>query len=538
MESPRVFVSYSHDSDTHKKWVENLAFVLRKDFGIDVILDTWDLKLGAVLPKFMETLTEADRVLMICTDNYCEKCDQDDRSGVAYEKLLMSAELMRGVYDNTLIQILRDNESERLPRFVGHRLYADFNDDASFYDQVKKLAADIHGVEYSKPTLGKNPFVQGYDINFGQDGICDLPFRMFNAQRMFNRDDKIIVAGVINSAPKLCAVTVEGDVDTSFGTDGILSFETPGIPYGQSGEFFFVNDIIARPEDILIVPRFDLGENNRRAARFDYQGNFIDFEDFGCDQVSCVIYAGTAPIFHSPSETSVIVVLDETGHVQQRENGPYLVSLQGFQSLGASWIRCHAANDFLYVFDKRGPQRRQPFVSRFHLDGTLDTDFGNDGVVDLGRIGGADRHAFHNQVLSAASQPDGRILLGGAANEADIARLLPDGTPDETFGEEGIVDFRANFRGVCEEIIILDDGVLVVGCESSGRGIDDVFIGKLHPNGSLDTSFYGDGYFSVQLKGRIEYRDMFVSDDKITLLCNIDTESQRHRKAALARVHI
>ena len=33
MESPRVFVSYSHDSDEHKKWVENLAFFLRRTAG-------------------------------------------------------------------------------------------------------------------------------------------------------------------------------------------------------------------------------------------------------------------------------------------------------------------------------------------------------------------------------------------------------------------------------------------------------------------------------------------------------------------------
>ena len=43
--APKVFVSYSHDSQDHKDWVLKLATRLVAN-GVDVILDQWDLSLG------------------------------------------------------------------------------------------------------------------------------------------------------------------------------------------------------------------------------------------------------------------------------------------------------------------------------------------------------------------------------------------------------------------------------------------------------------------------------------------------------------
>ena len=45
MNPPRVFISYSHDSASHKEWVLNFATTLRNR-GIDAVLDQWDLKPG------------------------------------------------------------------------------------------------------------------------------------------------------------------------------------------------------------------------------------------------------------------------------------------------------------------------------------------------------------------------------------------------------------------------------------------------------------------------------------------------------------
>ncbi|MBV8264839.1 MAG: TIR domain-containing protein [Planctomycetaceae bacterium] len=70
-DAPRVFLSYSHDSDEHADRVLALAYALR-DRGIDVILDRFVHPAPAEgWPRWMErNLDEADFVLLICTETY------------------------------------------------------------------------------------------------------------------------------------------------------------------------------------------------------------------------------------------------------------------------------------------------------------------------------------------------------------------------------------------------------------------------------------------------------------------------------------
>ena len=64
MPPPKVFISYSHDSQLHKDWILGLATRLVKN-GVEVILDQWDIALGGDLPRFMESgLTAADLSLI------------------------------------------------------------------------------------------------------------------------------------------------------------------------------------------------------------------------------------------------------------------------------------------------------------------------------------------------------------------------------------------------------------------------------------------------------------------------------------------
>ena len=79
--TPRVFLSYSHDSEPHKAWVRRLAERLRQG-GVEVTLDQWDMRPGADVVRFMEQgIRDADRVLMVCTANYVAKAEE--RKGAA-----------------------------------------------------------------------------------------------------------------------------------------------------------------------------------------------------------------------------------------------------------------------------------------------------------------------------------------------------------------------------------------------------------------------------------------------------------------------
>ncbi|WP_197151311.1 toll/interleukin-1 receptor domain-containing protein [Synechococcus sp. CBW1108] len=89
MQNPSVFISYSHDSDSHKDWVYQLACELVKN-GVEVTLDQWDIQLGSNIHKFMEKgLTNADRVLVVCTDNYNTKSNEGLGGGLAMKRIFL-----------------------------------------------------------------------------------------------------------------------------------------------------------------------------------------------------------------------------------------------------------------------------------------------------------------------------------------------------------------------------------------------------------------------------------------------------------------
>jgi len=107
---PRVFVSYSHDSAQHKKWVLEFASTLRNR-GVDVTLDQWDLQPGDDLPHFMETqLSTADFVLIVCTSKYVEKANTGE-GGVGYEKMIVTSSLLSRIDSNKVIPIVRQNNN-------------------------------------------------------------------------------------------------------------------------------------------------------------------------------------------------------------------------------------------------------------------------------------------------------------------------------------------------------------------------------------------------------------------------------------------
>ena len=158
-ENPKVFISYSHDSSEHKRWVSELAAQLRRN-GIDAILDQWDLGLGDDITLFMERgIVDADRVLVICTDRYMSKANTDE-GGVGYERMIVNAELLQNLGTDKFIPIIRQaSRKEKTPTFLGTRVYADFRNDSQFDAECEKLIRELHEIPIvEKPPLGKSPF--------------------------------------------------------------------------------------------------------------------------------------------------------------------------------------------------------------------------------------------------------------------------------------------------------------------------------------------------------------------------------------------
>jgi len=173
----KLFISYSHDSETHKDWVLTLATRLVKN-GVDVILDQWDLSLGDDLPRFMEQgLSKAQRVLVICTNDYVKKVNEGQNGGASYEKRILTAQLFKESFSSHIIPVVRDNDYKEnpLPVFLGTSLYIDFRDDLKFEEKYGDLIRNIHGQKVKpKPPIGPNPFANSFSpkapiVSFGPE---------------------------------------------------------------------------------------------------------------------------------------------------------------------------------------------------------------------------------------------------------------------------------------------------------------------------------------------------------------------------------
>jgi uncharacterized delta-60 repeat protein len=116
-------------------------------------------------------------------------------------------------------------------------------------------------------------------------------------------------------------------------------------------------------------------------------------------------------------------------------------------------------------------------LARINADGSLDTSF----VVGAGS---------NDTVLSVATQPDGKILIGGefitynSVARNRVARLNADGSLDTTF------DPGTGANGTVVTVALQPDGkILIGGVFTTYNGTSRNRIARLNADGSLDTSF-------------------------------------------------
>jgi uncharacterized delta-60 repeat protein len=126
-------------------------------------------------------------------------------------------------------------------------------------------------------------------------------------------------------------------------------------------------------------------------------------------------------------------------------------------------------------------------IERYTNAGALDTSFGAGGVASFN---------FNNGLCVSVVQPfDQKIVIGCAGGI--IVRLNANGTPDNTFGRNGVSS--ANIGFTIRDLYALPDGrILVYGDLSQGKG-RNIVLARLVPNGSIDGSFGVSGKSVVSL---------------------------------------
>lgn len=145
-------------------------------------------------------------------------------------------------------------------------------------------------------------------------------------------------------------------------------------------------------------------------------------------------------------------------------------------------------------------------ICRMHPDGSMDATFHAANVSGF--------------ILTTALQVDGKILAGGRIGNGpyNVERLLPDGASDPTFDPgSGANHDSIPFQSAVHTIALQDDGkILIGGGFTSYNGIPRKGIARLHPDGSLDTSFDpGSGVENVWGTGEVTSVAIQPDDGKI-----------------------
>jgi uncharacterized delta-60 repeat protein len=385
-------------------------------------------------------------------------------------------------------------------------------------------------------------FLSSNFINSQQAGTLDLTFNNGKGYKFFNTrvgllgqftgscallqtDGKIIIGGsyavdignnIFAFKQSVMRLNADATLDLTFGTNGFSIIYNPAIvnPSDHIGNPDSVNYMTLQPDGkILLVnntysntPKiiaYRLNNNGSLDASFGVNGiAAIDtgFESNGALAVKVlpnnkILIGGGMGQVATGSEARLLRLLpngtlDTTfgiNGVTPAVNGNGTLAYQsaikviGFQNDGK--IVC--SGDFNSVNNTNN----NFFTVRYNPNGTLDTTFGINGLAQTVTSTGYD--FANNQII----QPDGKILTIGTGEGITLVRLNTDGSLDNTFNpnaiEPGIVnntfDGYNTRRGF--SLLLQPNGKIVVVGNFIGSTI-----GRLNPDGSLDTTFNDIGY--------------------------------------------
>jgi uncharacterized delta-60 repeat protein len=147
-------------------------------------------------------------------------------------------------------------------------------------------------------------------------------------------------------------------------------------------------------------------------------------------------------------------------------------------------------------------------VARLNSNGSLDTAFGTNGVVQTAF---SSLQSFAEKI---AVQPDGKIVVGGStadplrANEFALIRYQSNGSIDTTFGTNGkVISSISPYSDVIGDIVIEPSGKILTAGVYSSESSPRMCMVRYLANGSMDTTFGQNG--------------LVIHPDYFTKYCNI-----------------
>lgn len=297
------------------------------------------------------------------------------------------------------------------------------------------------------------------DNSFDSDGMLTLDISNSNdvmKSMVIQPDGKILVAGytsdMITDEFCLLRFNTDGSLDVGFGVSGIVITSFPFTSVAS--------DIALQLDGKIVVAGHTWSGTNNVFALARYHSDGVLDTTFGSSGLVTSSFPGKGAIARSlkiQSDGKIVAA----GHIY---------------TLETDW------DEFA--------------LSRFNLDGTLDTTFGSEGQVTTSF--GVSTKNWINEIQI---QNDGRIVAGGFSNDVfALARYLPNGNLDSTFGESGLKTtfIPGTTQGVINAIVLKSDGSIFAGGFSTDT-LNDFTVVKYDSLGTLVSSFGVNGILVDQI---------------------------------------
>ena len=414
------------------------------------------------------------------------------------------------------------------------------------------------------------PVVQPFvlDPTFGIGGKATAPAIGGDRSSMaLQPDGKIVLAGGEFTAFVLARFDVDGTLDESFGTDGIVTTEI--------GSEFSIEEalgVAVQPDGKIVAAGYT--GSDVTVARYLTDGQ-LD-EGFGTEGIVTGILPGRANDVIVDSEDRIVVVgqadvddplgddfsdffvarllPDGQPDVSFGLAGQVITDLGGVTNEGQNVVIQPADGKIVVSGSTRAPgtlgfvDDHYTDVARYTSEGQLDSTFGAGGTLTLAGLVGKD----------LAIQDDGRLLLVGTADttppaapagsvtELAVLRLEPGGTPDTTFGTEGTATVSVTGltssngmpgRDIGSAIALQPDGRIVVAGSATATGFNLKFaVARLLSDGALDTDFTDTGAMTIDFFAFTDVAESVAvtTDGKIVVSGQVQNPGEVYGVARLA----
>lgn len=319
----------------------------------------------------------------------------------------------------------------------------------------------------------------------------------------------VLTAGLLLASSALAVTTrpLRGTIDTTFGMDGHVFPELPpalasskfvSVEREAGGKLVLMGEIRSGRETVIErrEPQgaLDPGFGEGGVVRIGGRSELVTGLAFGTGPAGPalqgnggIVYAEAGPGCFGGAR---IRRLEANGSVDAGfagGNGAGVLPFSVSQLVVDAQDRILALGTKGGVCVKSGPPLEVE-LARLLPDGTPDPSFGNAGVVTV-EAGGKPLTTAH----SIAVREDGTIVLSGAVDSShgDLVALSPSGAPDPGFGSNGVLAVPPETGA----LLALPGNALLTSssytCCNSNAGV--VVVGRYLPDGQIDTSFGESG---------------------------------------------